>query len=574
MHVAGWNGTNWKSHGNGSYTGSKLAGGTVTSAENIGTFNAFIIGSDIIPGNDPTTGLSFNNYGANVHVSSSQNLNVYGNVLNEKGSLQEKGVFSNAGTIKVLNDWTNNVDNFAFDVLDGDVELFGSYQRIRGTDATQYFNLKAAGHGKKEMFVDANAGGKLDLTENQLETRKHTFYVNTPDVTSVLRTDGFVSSKDGGFLSREMNSSSMYLFPVGAYQKYRPLEITPSSANSHIYKVRMDDEDPTDDGFDRAIKTSDLQIINDKYYHWVERTSGSDPAKLEIYFNGNEEGQFQNIGHWDDQPVGPTAFLPNPPLWKRTSNFTLTQRSLPLLSSVAINNWNDYTHPQFSLVRAGFIINTGGFGNPGGTTGGGVTYTMGGDGFNGNGPTYGTGSGTGNPDGSGGNTVTPDDLVGTHTMLIDGGPYNTGGGINITVNNDGNITELGFVDENGDVNTLATDLYEIINGNILVLNSEPKQDIFCDGNIRIQLNSIDKTVLYKSLGDHLVVSGVNTSDPSLKLEIKDRSGNLIITRTGSAVTGSPWGAGGSPPGVYTYELTVSVVGGGPHTFKGQFFVEQ
>ena len=60
-----------------------------------------------------------------------------------------------------------------------------------------------------------------------------------------------------------MALASTYLFPVGyAGAKFRPVEITPSVGTAHTYKVGLVANDPTTDGFNRAINECRLFILS------------------------------------------------------------------------------------------------------------------------------------------------------------------------------------------------------------------------------------------------------------------------------------------------------------------------
>ncbi len=602
LEVAELVGNDWVTRGHGGYTGSALNGGTVTNDDPVNNYNAFVLASNIRPCSEDPLGIYLNNYGAGIYIEAGAQVNVMGNVWNDDAG-SEKGEFEHYGTIELTGSWTNHSDNNVFTVSAGLVDMIGSDQYIRGSWPTQFHDLKLSGLGTKYLCLDAMADNKLYLENSQLATQEHTMYVNTTDPLAIERSTGYVSSDNYGFLKRDMDQVSTYPFPVGAKHggqlRYRPLDITPATANDHTYQVRMVDEDP-DPLYDRSTRSQDIEIINEHYYHVIDRLTGpgygTDPADLTFYFNETDDGLLQSVGHWDDQPLSPTPIPPAPPLWKNTGNITLTPVSAlfpPLDKAVTTAGWNDFFPEIFALVKAGFVINTNDFGDPDGD-GNGVTFVVNGGNLPDN---DGSGSGgspfdtpNGNSDGSGGELITDDQLGGDYTITILEGNGNTGTDINIVVDNSGTVSDPTVTGDDGNDYPLADDLYDIVNGTTFVLNSTPAPDgPVCNDDIVIKLtplpsDPVDDPILFSLPADRFNVLGIEpAAEPYLKLDIYDRSGSLVKSVSGADVINLPWDGTDQfnvivNPGVYLFDLDVGIKSGGTYngdfyTFTGQFLVQ-
>ncbi|MDQ3191756.1 MAG: DNRLRE domain-containing protein, partial [Bacteroidota bacterium] len=170
----------------------------------------------------PIIGCCFNNYGAEVHINEFTFLNIHCNLLNETGGIVngaiQEGLFQNQGVIRVEKDWINNANSNLFMTYEGNSELFGGYQRLRGRKPTHFYNLELSGTNKKELFVDQYLFKHLNLNDNELATTDKIFYIENLDAAIISRNTGFVSTDGIGYLSRRTHSSGKYLFPMGSSQ--------------------------------------------------------------------------------------------------------------------------------------------------------------------------------------------------------------------------------------------------------------------------------------------------------------------------------------------------------------------
>ena len=193
------------------------------------------------------------NNGANINAIGGAYIHVNGSVENNIGTVNiealggvpaelyvTEDVINNSdliveGHIRLLGDWYNN-STFTSNI--GTVFLQGANQLISGTVETNFFNLTLDGSGLKTQEINAFSNGILDLKHLELQTEVFSFYVENTAVNSVQRTSGFISSLNGGFLSRRTAQLDTYLFPVGSSVgtlRYRPVELRPTFSPNNTF---------------------------------------------------------------------------------------------------------------------------------------------------------------------------------------------------------------------------------------------------------------------------------------------------------------------------------------------------
>lgn len=256
------------------------------------------------------------NNGANVNAQSGSYIHVNGTVLNGSGEIQmynaigsvpsevyisenmiNNDVLNSDGHIRLMGDWYNNS---SFTSAIGTVFLQGQNQLISGSEESHFFNLTLDGSGYKTQEINAFSHGVLDLRHIELQTQLFQFFVENANSDAIERTTGFVSSLNGGFLSRRTSESSPYLFPVGSSvgtTRYRPVEINPVIANN-TFTVRMANVDATLESFDRSLTDIDVCQLNPLYYHQINRTIGSGHIDLKVYYDELLDGSWGGLSNW------------------------------------------------------------------------------------------------------------------------------------------------------------------------------------------------------------------------------------------------------------------------------------
>ncbi len=265
------------------------------------------------------------------------------------------------GYIRLLGNW---FDNAVFNSATGTVFFEGGNQFLGGSSPTLFYNVTLDGTGIKTQQVDKFANGVLDLKSLHLNTDVYGFYSLNPSVAAVVRTTGFVSSANGGFLSRTTNTVSAYLYPVGSTAntsanipgtgtfRYRPVEITPVNNQTTQYSVRMANLDASNEapvGYDRTIAEPTICSSNPLFYHQIDRVTGTTDASIRVFYDQATDGSWLNMARWNQTT----------PMWENMAG-TSNLASAPL-SSVAATNWTDFNDIPYILTKVGVappFINT------------------------------------------------------------------------------------------------------------------------------------------------------------------------------------------------------------------------
>lgn len=259
-------------------------------------------------GTEVTNGSAFVNNGT-LTVTKNSTLPNPGNfMLNTGANVSGNGLY------RVEQDWINDA---VFTANNSKVDLFGNSQQFITSNtgvSTTFHNLALLGSGvganRKKTLQNVNASndasGVLEINDRELETQGNSFFVNNTSVAAVTNTttpgsEGFVSSIAPGVFSRATNSTGTYVFPTGSSTgtlRYRPIEIVPNAAAANTYTVRLNNLDPTTDGFDRADNDGSMCVLNNLYYHSILRSSGTTPADIRMFYVNAADGAWGGIGHW------------------------------------------------------------------------------------------------------------------------------------------------------------------------------------------------------------------------------------------------------------------------------------
>ena len=242
-----------------------------------------------------------------------------------------------SGYYKIYGDWVNNN---TFNAGSGTVFLEGANQLISGSHSTNFYNLTLNGSGIKTLGVNQSCSNVLSLNDLELNTLNYKFYVTNPATTAITRVNGFVSSTNGGFLSRTTNSNGIYLFPVGSStgtNRYRPVEIQPTNTSVNTYTVRFANVDPTTEFYNTNQLASDICEVNSNFYHQISRSSGTSSANVSVFYDPATDGVWEGLANWKINQ------------WQIVAG-SQNQTTTPL-SKAIVNNWNDFSSMPYSLYR-------------------------------------------------------------------------------------------------------------------------------------------------------------------------------------------------------------------------------
>ncbi|MDD3741792.1 MAG: hypothetical protein PHH30_11175, partial [Bacteroidales bacterium] len=300
--------------------------------------------------------LLYNN-GVNITITNGVVVYVNGVVQNQSGQISVDDVsgiseiiimddFINGATAggngyyRVYGDWLNNN---TFNAGSGTVFMLGGNQILGGSVSTTFYNLTLDGTDIKTQTIDQYCTSILDLNDVELSTATFGFYMQNTDVAAILYGNGFVSSLNGGFLSRKTNIAQNYIFPVGSSVgtlRYRPVELRPTTVTANTYTVRMANVDATTETFDRDAREADICEINPLFYHQINRTAGTAATDLNIYYDNTADGVWEGISNWSLAPDQ----------WEIIAGSN-TASGVPLYKATALA-WNDFSQIPYALYAS------------------------------------------------------------------------------------------------------------------------------------------------------------------------------------------------------------------------------
>lgn len=331
------------------------------------------------PSSAEAQNILFNN-GAHIYTASAAIIKVNGGFQND-GAAGTTPVFENNGTMTIANsgtagtvrltngstlqgngtylveqDWINDAN---FSAGTSTVVLNGNLQQLitstTGT-VTTFNNLTLSGTGsgtnrkKTLQLVNANTGinGILDLTDRELETQTNTMFVLNPSTAAITAVttfggEGFVSSDPGGALSRVTNSTSTYIFPTGSsvgIQRFRKVQLTPSSAAPNTFTARLGNNNASLDGFDVSQLDLTMCQVSHLFYHQINRTAGASNADIDIFYDPALDGPWEGLAQWNT----PTAAM-----WNYMG--AITTGSSATYSDNKKSGWSDFSNDPYILSR-------------------------------------------------------------------------------------------------------------------------------------------------------------------------------------------------------------------------------
>lgn len=299
------------------------------------------------------------NNGAIFSIKSGAEVIVVAGTLTD-GSVENDGLVDNAGTLIVEGDFINQdtangggttgrydvrgdwENNGSFQADQSEVVLYGTNQLVTGSNNTTFYNLSLTGTGVKTLDLDATVTNVLDLNDRELATDVNTMFVTNTATGAIDRTTGYVSSLGAGRLSRELAASAAYLFPTGSsagVTRYRPLVVTPTTANAQTIEARLANVNATTEGFNINTREAEICEINPDFFHLIGHTAGStDDVSLSLSFNPGVDGVYKDIAHWQ-----------NVPQWELID--PITAGVAGGLSTLTVSGWNVFSPEAFALAN-------------------------------------------------------------------------------------------------------------------------------------------------------------------------------------------------------------------------------
>jgi len=318
------------------------------------------------------------NQGATIRTFAGSTVRVSGSVLNNTSGqifingdgtaassqwyvsqdIQNQQTITADGHIHLNRHWINN-GTYNYGV--STVFLEGGDQNLAGTTPTTFYNLTlaATGSGVKTQLINKSCANIFALNNQHLNTSVYTFFVLNTSTSAITRdnttnTAGFVSSANGGYLSRATNATVTYLFPTGSTAdnsantpgtgttRYRPVEIIPNSTVASEYTVRMANVDATTESYTRTQKENTICTTNSLFYHQINRTSGTASADIKVYYIPADDGTWQGLARWN---------LPSADITWRVISGSSTASATSPFSVATKTAWNNFSANPYILYN-------------------------------------------------------------------------------------------------------------------------------------------------------------------------------------------------------------------------------
>ncbi len=311
-----------------------------------------------------------NYFGGNIQVNTNlivSNVGVLNNVSADiyvQGYVENNGTMQGNGNYLIDGDWINN----SIFTGNNNVSLTGGNQNITGTSITTFYNLNLQGTGIKTANIDFNVSNILDLSDKELAVGNNTCFIQNTNTNAITLTTGFCSTDLNGGLSRQTASTSDYLYPLGSSnitQRYRPLQIKPTSANANTFKASFINNNADNDGFLRSQTDTGICSIIADFYHRVIQTNGSDSADITINYDENTDGYWENITRWNNSSAN---------IWNKLSNITQTTGSP--FNTITVHQFSNLSNNEpIALAKGSLAFDLGN--DTGYCSGGNVTIDAG-----------------------------------------------------------------------------------------------------------------------------------------------------------------------------------------------------
>lgn len=297
------------------------------------------------------------NSGRDIYINSEAVIYVNGNLNNEFGSITitksnddsaeinitgdliNKDYINCDGIINLYGNWSNNS---VFQSNEGTVNLKSQMHILGGTEESHFYNLNLNNYGLKTLNNSIHIHGVLNLHTSVINTQTSGLFIDNIEADALVFTTGFISSNQGGFISRKTQSTNEYIFPVGAGNDnpiIRKVIISPSIAELSEFNIRFVNNNPDQDGYYTSLLNDSIEYVNEDYFHIINRTSGVSNVSMKVFYEP-EDGDYNQLANWNSTPT---------PAWNLLHDSYVDTLSLD--NSITIDDFANFTNPQFVLCN-------------------------------------------------------------------------------------------------------------------------------------------------------------------------------------------------------------------------------
>ncbi len=257
--------------------------------------------------------------------------------LTINGDLLNNDEINGQGVINLYGNWLNNS---VFNAFPGTVNLQSANHTLEGSQSTHFNNLNLNVDGVKTLGISQFVSGILNLGGSEINTQTHTLTIENTHAASLVFTYGFISSSEGGYLCRRMQSTEEYIFPLGNdYENpvFRPVSITPSVAETAEFNCRFANVDPDTEGYYTSLLGDSIDFVNPAFFHVIGRSMGTTAVSLKISYSP-ADGDFDHLANWNTTPS---------PAWQLINESYLIE--MVEANYMSCTGFNNFANPNFIL---------------------------------------------------------------------------------------------------------------------------------------------------------------------------------------------------------------------------------
>lgn len=218
--------------------------------------------------------------------------------------LQNEGVVESKGNYRIHKDWINNG---AFLMDSGTVELYGDNQWFRGDSISGFVHLLLTGTDRKEQEQDIRVKLLLDITSRELAVHDQQLYIDNAADTAIrfdasFQQEGIISTDEDGVVHKVANSNEWNTVPVGSSEgsfRHRPIRflLTQNSATDTALITFHHHSPDQILAWETDLDTSLCKIQN-RYFYTFRSAQPNNLYDLELSYLTAQDGYYPHGAQW------------------------------------------------------------------------------------------------------------------------------------------------------------------------------------------------------------------------------------------------------------------------------------
>ncbi|KXJ04734.1 hypothetical protein AC249_AIPGENE20904, partial [Exaiptasia diaphana] len=220
--------------------------------------------------------------------------------------LQNGATVSSIGDYRIENDWVNNG---AFLMTAGLVEMYGDNQWFLGNNISRFWNLLLTGTNVKEQGQDIRIQNELDITSRELAVHDLNMTVENTASGSIVfdatfGAEGIISTDEDGIIRKAINVNEQNIVPTGSndgpFVRHRPVKLTRMDGGMDTAFVTFHYHSPDLVGAPEADMDTSLCKIQTAYFFTVNSENPTNRYQLDFAHYPPQDGFYPDVAQWDN----------------------------------------------------------------------------------------------------------------------------------------------------------------------------------------------------------------------------------------------------------------------------------